>query len=99
GYTPQNGSDLLDLIKKEKISVNDTLRLGLMGQRNPRQFYEKFFARVMFPIVNAGGKVVGFGGRVLDQGLPKYLNSSETSLFHKRSEEHTSELQSPCNLV
>ena len=85
GYTPQNGSGLLDLIKKEKISVNDTLRLGLMGQRNPRQFYEKFFARVMFPIVNAGGKVVGFGGRVLDQGLPKYLNSSETPLFHKGS--------------
>src|SRR5947208_2531411 len=85
GYTPQNGSGLLDLIKKEKISVNDTLRLGLMGQRNSRQFYEKFFARVMFPIVNAGGKVVGFGGRVLDQGLPKYLNSSETPLFHKGS--------------
>src|SRR5437867_5504063 len=85
GYTPQHGSGLLDSIKNEKITVNDTLRLGLMGQRNPRQFYEKFFARVMFPIVNAGGKVVGFGGRVLDQGLPKYINSSETPLFHKGS--------------
>ena len=39
----------------------------------------------MFPIVNPAGKVVGFGGRVLDQGMPKYLNSSETPLFHKGS--------------
>src|SRR5207253_8748461 len=51
------------------------------------------------------GKIVGFGGRVLDQRLPKYLNSSETPLFHKgatlngRSEEHTSELQSRGHLV
>jgi DNA primase len=85
GYAPQTGSGLLDLVKKEKISVNDVVRLGLVGERNPRQFYEKFFARVMFPIINPGGKVVGFGGRVLDRSLPKYLNSSETPLFHKSS--------------
>jgi DNA primase len=85
GYAPQSGSGLLDLIKKEKIPINPMLRLGLVGQRDPRQFYEKFFARVMFPIVNPGGKVVGFGGRVLNQALPKYLNSSETPLFRKGS--------------
>ena len=85
GYVPQAGSGLLDLIKKENLSVNDVLRLGLVGQRNPGHFYEKFFSRVMFPIVNPGGKIVGFGGRVLDQGLPKYLNSSETPLFRKSS--------------
>ena len=85
GYAPQTGSGLLALLKKEKISHNDALRLGLIGQRGPQQFHEKFFARVMFPIVNPAGKVVGFGGRVLDQGMPKYLNSSETPLFHKGS--------------
>ncbi len=85
GYAPQGGSGLLSLAKKENIPVNDALRLGLVGQRGPQQFYEKFFARVMFPIVNPAGKVVGFGGRVLDQGMPKYLNSSETPLFHKGS--------------
>ncbi|MSP41128.1 MAG: DNA primase [Deltaproteobacteria bacterium] len=85
GYAPQTGSGLLSLAKKENISVNDALRLGLVGQRGPEQFYEKFFARVIFPIVNPAGKVVGFGGRVLDQGMPKYLNSSETPLFHKGS--------------
>ena len=85
GYAPQTGSGLLSLAKKENIPVNDALRLGLLGQRGPQQFHEKFFARVMFPIVNPAGKVVGFGGRVLGQGMPKYLNSSETPLFHKGS--------------
>jgi DNA primase len=85
GYAPQTGSGLLDLLRKEGLSLKDALRLGLIGQRNPQQFYEKFFARLMFPIANAGGKIVGFGGRVLDQGLPKYLNSSETPLFRKGS--------------
>jgi DNA primase len=85
GYAPQTGSGLLDLLRKEKLSVGDALRLGLVGQRGPQQFHEKFFGRLMFPIINAGGKIVGFGGRVLDNGLPKYINSSETPLFHKSS--------------
>ena len=85
GYAPQIGSGLLDLLRREKLSVKDAMRLGLIGQRNGQQFHEKFFARLMFPIINAGGKIVGFGGRVLDQGLPKYLNSSETPLFRKSS--------------
>ncbi|HXV83889.1 MAG TPA: DNA primase, partial [Candidatus Binatia bacterium] len=85
GYAPQNGSGLLDLLRREKLSVQDALRLGLIGQRSGQTFHEKFFARLMFPIIDAGGKIVGFGGRVLDQGLPKYLNSSETPLFRKGS--------------
>jgi len=85
GYAPPSGSGLPDLIKKEKLALPDALRLGLVGQRAGGQLYEKFFARLMFPIVNPAGKVVGFGGRVLDQGLPKYLNSSETPLFRKSS--------------
>ena len=85
GYAPQTGSGLLDLLRREKLSVKEAMRLGLIGQRSGQQIYEKFFARLMFPIINAGGKVVGFGGRVLDQGLPKYLNSSETPLFRKGS--------------
>jgi len=83
GYAPQNGSGLLGLLKTEKWLVNDALRLGLLGQRGPHQFHEKFFARVMFPIISPAGKVIAFGGRVLNEALPKYLNSSETPLFHK----------------
>jgi DNA primase len=83
GYAPQNGSGLLGLLKTEKWLVSDALRLGLLGQRGPHQFHEKFFARVMFPIISPAGKVIAFGGRVLNEALPKYLNSSETPLFHK----------------
>jgi len=83
GYAPQNGSGLLGLLKTEKWLVKDALRLGLLGQRGPHQFHEKFFARVMFPIISPAGKVIAFGGRVLNEALPKYLNSSETPLFHK----------------
>ncbi|MGV8992112.1 MAG: DNA primase [Thiobacillus sp.] len=48
--------------------------------------YDRFRNRIMFPIKNVKGQIVGFGGRVLDQGEPKYLNSPETPLFHKGSE-------------
>ena len=85
GYAPQGGSGLLQLLRQENIAIQDALRLGLVGERAPRQYHEKFFARLMFPIANAAGKIVAFGGRVLDSALPKYLNSSETPLFHKRS--------------
>ncbi|MGE5216676.1 MAG: DNA primase [Chloroflexota bacterium] len=85
GYAPQTGSGLFKLFSQENISTQDACRLGLIGQRGPQNFFEKFFARVIFPIVSPAGKVVAFGGRVLDQGLPKYLNSSETPLFHKGS--------------
>ena len=85
GYAPQNGSGLVGLVKKESLALSDAIKLGLVGQRNPQQYYERFFARLMFPIANAAGKIVGFGGRVMDQGMPKYLNSSETPLFHKSS--------------
>jgi DNA primase len=83
GYAPQNGSGLSGLLKTEKWLVSDVLRLGLLGQRGPQQFHEKFFGRVMFPIISPAGKVIAFGGRVLNEALPKYLNSSETPLFHK----------------
>ncbi len=83
GYAPRGGSGLVDVLKKERLPLSDATRLGLIGQRDPERCYEKFFARIMFPIVEATGRVIGFGGRVLDQGLPKYLNSSETPLFRK----------------
>ena len=83
GYAPQKGSGLLELIRREKFSFKDAERLGLIGDRGGQRYYEKFFGRVMFPIIDPAGKVLGFGGRVLEQGLPKYLNSSETPLFHK----------------
>ena len=85
GFAPAYGSGLLEIIKRQKLSLKNALRLGLVGQRERDRFHERFFDRLMFPIVNAGGKVIGFGGRVLEQGIPKYLNSSDTPLFRKGS--------------
>jgi DNA primase len=85
GFAPPYGSGLLEIIRKERLSLKNALRLGLLGQREGNRFHEKFFDRLMFPIVNAGGKVIAFGGRVLDRGLPKYLNSTDTPLFRKGS--------------
>lgn len=83
GYAPQAGQGLVGFFRKEGLSLKDAVRLGLIGERGPQYYGEKFFDRVIFPIANAGGKVVGFGGRVIAQGLPKYLNSAETPLFRK----------------
>ena len=58
---------------------------GLVVDNEGRR-YDRFRDRIMFPIRNIKGQIVGFGGRVLDQGEPKYLNSPETPLFHKGSE-------------
>ena len=85
GYAPPSGSGLLNVIRKERLTIQDALQLGLIGQRDRERFYEKFFGRLMFPIVNAGGRVIGFGGRVLGEGLPKYLNSADSPLFNKGS--------------
>ncbi len=83
GYAPQTGQGLVAFLQKEGLSLTQAVRLGLISERGAQRYGEKFFDRIIFPIANAGGKVVGFGGRVIGQGLPKYLNSAETPLFHK----------------
>ncbi len=85
GYAPQSGPGLAGYFKKQGLSLKDAVRVGLVSDRGGERYGEKFFGRVMFPIADAGGKIVGFGGRVLDQGMPKYLNSSETPLFRKHA--------------
>ncbi len=73
------------------------LRAGLIIERQAdaaapnspsreRGFYDRFRDRIMFPIRDTRGRTIAFGGRVLDQGEPKYLNSPETELFHKGRE-------------
>lgn len=65
--------------KKEKL-----LELGLISQSKGK-YYDKFRGRVMFPIMNTSGKVIGFGGRIVGEGEPKYLNSQESSVFLKKN--------------
>ena len=58
--------------------------VGLASEKNGR-YYDKFRGRVMFPIINTGGKIIGFGGRIISDGEPKYLNSRESSVFQKKN--------------
>ncbi|MEK7758184.1 MAG: toprim domain-containing protein, partial [Pseudomonadota bacterium] len=62
------------------------LAAGLLVKKDGGGYYDRFRHRVMFPIHDHRGRLIGFGGRVLDQGEPKYLNSPETPLFHKGRE-------------
>ena len=82
GYAP-DGSPLKQVFKDYAADALAASGLVIDGDRGR---YDRFRDRIMFPIRNVKGQIVGFGGRVLDQGEPKYLNSPETPLFHKGSE-------------
>lgn len=86
GYAPAGGQRLSHFLQKDGWSLKDAVTLGLLSEREPNRYGEKFFSRLIFPIIDAGGKVAGFGGRTLGEGMPKYLNSMETPLFRKRAQ-------------
>jgi DNA primase len=82
GYAPRAGNLLLLEARRRKIDEGRLRALGLTIERDG-QVRDLFRGRLMFPIASAGGRILGFGGRVLDEGQPKYLNSPETRLFKK----------------
>lgn len=86
GYSPDSWSSLMDYLMNEKgYSREELLECGLIGKSTKTdKYYDKFRNRVMFPIFDYRGNVIGFGGRVLDDSLPKYLNSPDTLIFNKR---------------
>lgn len=83
GYAPDSWNKLTDAFMKKGVSGRDLVLLGLAKEKNGR-FYDAFRNRVMFPIRDGRSRIVGFGGRVLDDSRPKYLNSPETPIFNKR---------------
>jgi DNA primase len=82
GYAPP-GSELFTHLRSRKLDASQILACGLIAETSPGQYRDKFRHRVMFPIRDLTGKVMAFGGRVLGDGIPKYLNSPETALYHK----------------
>lgn len=83
GYAPA-GSKLTTYLKSKNIPLSDCIKLGLIVNNQQRNsIHDYFYDRVMFPIFNRQGKVIAFGGRIMQKGEPKYLNSPETDLFHK----------------
>ncbi len=84
GYAPKEGRVLSNLFQKKKVPMELASRLGLIRQGSPGDYFDFFRDRLIFPIKNAEGKIIGFSGRALeDSQQPKYLNSSESSIYRK----------------
>jgi DNA primase len=86
GYAPDGWSNVLDKFGKSPEAIERLLATGLIIARDNGGHYDRFRDRLMFPIRDARGRTIGFGGRALGDGEPKYLNSPETVLFHKGRE-------------
>ena len=83
GYAPNSWNALVNAMKAKGYTDQELKDADLVGEKNGR-IYDRFRNRLMFPIIDVRGNVIGFGGRVLDDSTPKYLNTSETIIFNKR---------------
>lgn len=86
GYAMPVWNDFYNYIIKNKIDVDKTKELGLIEKRDDGSYYDKFAGRLIFPIFSTNGRVIGFGGRILekDDKYAKYLNSPESKIYQKR---------------
>ncbi len=86
GYAPDRWDSLYKLFLNRHIDIRLAINAGLLVERDAGDgCYDRFRNRLIFPIFDIRGRVVGFGGRVLGDGMPKYLNTPETPVFHKGS--------------
>lgn len=84
GYSLDSWDSLYKHLLSKGYQNDDMETLGLIGKRsNNDGYYDKFRNRIMYPIIDTRSRVIGFGGRVLDETMPKYLNSKETPIFNK----------------
>lgn len=86
GFAPIGWDNLIKELVKSPAIEKALVDTGMLTKNDKGRIYDRFRERIMFPIHDHRGRVVGFGGRILDQGEPKYLNSPETPIFHKGSE-------------
>ena len=86
GWASDGWNNLLDFLRKKGCSEDLLMKSGLIFRSSKGTLYDAFRARLIFPIQNLQSKVVAFGGRILGEGTPKYLNSPENPIFHKRRE-------------
>lgn len=84
GYAKDSWDDLLNYAKSKGYKEEDLLSLGLIAKSKNGNYYDKYRNRVIYPIIDIYGRVIGFGGRAIDDAMPKYLNSPESEIFKKR---------------
>jgi DNA primase len=83
GYSPERWDGLVQRLIEKKVPLELAWELGLILPKKKEGWYDAFRKRVIFPIFDLHQRVVGFGGRLIGEGQPKYINSSESSLYHK----------------
>ena len=83
GYSSKYSNDLYKYLRMKGYSDDLIVKAGLANVDEKNGIYDKFWNRVMFPIMDVNNRVIGFGGRVMGDGKPKYLNSPETMIFDK----------------
>ncbi|MBC8519718.1 MAG: DNA primase [Gammaproteobacteria bacterium] len=88
GFAPDGWSNIHDALTDDhdKITTQQMTRTGLLIEKDKGGHYDRFRNRIIFPIHDSRGRIIGFGGRVLGDEKPKYLNSPESPLFHKGQE-------------
>lgn len=84
GFAKNSWDDLLSYVRNKDYLLDDIENLGLIKKSQNGKYYDKYRNRLIFPIINHYGKVIGFGGRSIDSTMPKYLNSPESQVFKKR---------------
>ena len=86
GYAPPDWDALTNFLKKKEYSYEELIKARIVNKSKIEGKYIDYFRdRIIFPIFNLSGRVIGFGGRVLDDSLPKYINSPETLVYNKGS--------------
>lgn len=83
GYSNKYSNDLFQYLTNKGYNEEQVRQAGLISTDEKNGVYDRFWNRVMFPIMDVNSKVIGFGGRVMGEGKPKYLNSPETPVFDK----------------
>lgn len=83
GFAPDGWDHLIKAMAEKGFTKEELLAAGLVVKNQSGGVYDRFRNRVMFPIIDIKGNVIAFGGRVMDDSLPKYLNSSDTPIFNK----------------
>ena len=83
GYAPGGWTFLLDNLANDSRDIYSLNTTGMLIEKSSSKHYDRFRDRIMFPILDRRGRCIAFGGRIIDDGEPKYLNSPETPIFHK----------------
>jgi DNA primase len=83
GFAPDGWDHVIRMFSREGTALNMVEKSGLIIQKEQKGYYDRFRNRLIFPIKNINNQVCGFGGRVFDDSMPKYLNSPESPIYHK----------------